>query len=95
MPMLPTGPIIVLFTDIQGSPTLWERDPEKLAAALQVHNSARLQAIQVNSGVVFTLFGEAFYMAWAEGIATTLENASSYFVSIEAHLTEAMENFSQ
>ena len=41
--MLPTGTITFLFTDIQGSTPLWEREPEKMADALQIHNAAQPQ----------------------------------------------------
>ena len=51
--MLPTGTVTFLFTDIQGSVTLWERMPELMAAALQIHTTVVRQAIQANGGIVF------------------------------------------
>jgi len=57
--MLPTGTVTFLFTDIQGSVTLWERTPELMASALQVHNSVMRQAIQANGGVVFKTVGDS------------------------------------
>ena len=61
---LPTGTVTFLFTDIQGSTPLWEREPEKMAAALQVHNQALRQAIEGNGGVVFKVVGDAFNAAF-------------------------------
>ena len=62
--MLPTGTITFLFTDIQGSTPLWERAPEKMAVALQVHNAALRRAIEANGGVVFKVVGDAFNAAF-------------------------------
>ena len=62
---LPTGTITFLFTDIQGSTPLWEREPEKMAEALQIHNAALRQAIEAHGGVVFKIVGDAFQAAFA------------------------------
>ena len=62
---LPTGTVTFLFTDIQGSTPLWEREPEKMAAALQIHNTVLRQAIEAHGGVVFKTVGDAFQAAFA------------------------------
>jgi class 3 adenylate cyclase len=62
--MLPTGTVTFLFTDIQGSVPLWEREPEKMAEALQIHNTALRQAIESNGGVVSKTVGDAFQAAF-------------------------------
>ncbi len=36
---LPTGTVTFLYTDIQGSTPRWEREPQKMPAALQIHNT--------------------------------------------------------
>jgi class 3 adenylate cyclase len=61
---LPIGTVTFLFTDIEGSTPLWEREPEKMAAALQTHNAALRQAIEAHSGVVFKTVGDAFQAAF-------------------------------
>ncbi len=61
---LPLGTVSFLFTDIQGSTPLWEREPEKMAEALQIHNRALRQAIEANGGMVFKLVGDAFQAAF-------------------------------
>lgn len=61
---LPTGTVTFLFTDIQGSTPLWEREPEKMAQALQIHNAALRQAFEANGGVVFKTVGDAFQAAF-------------------------------
>ncbi len=62
---LPTGIVTFLFTDIQGSTPLWERHPDLMAEALQLHNAALRQAIQANQGVVFKTVGDAVQAAFA------------------------------
>ena len=62
---LPAGTITFLFTDIQGSTPLWERAPEKMGAALQIHNAALRQAIETHGGVIFKTVGDAFQAAFA------------------------------
>ena len=57
--LLPLGTVTFLFTDIQGSVTLWERSPALMAAALQVHNIVLRQAIQGNEGIVFKTVGDS------------------------------------
>jgi predicted ATPase/class 3 adenylate cyclase len=61
---LPTGTVTFLFTDIQGSTPLWEHEPEKMAAALQVHNTALQEAIAAQGGVVFKTVGDEFQAAF-------------------------------
>jgi class 3 adenylate cyclase len=62
--MLPAGTVTFLYTDIQGSVPLWEREPEKMAAALQIHNAALRQAIEANGGAAFKTVGDAFQVAF-------------------------------
>jgi class 3 adenylate cyclase len=73
---LRSGTVTFPFTDIQGSTPLWEREPEKMAAALQVHNAALRQAIQANGGWVFKIVGDAFQVAFAtapQALQTAIE----------------------
>jgi predicted ATPase/class 3 adenylate cyclase len=64
-PAYPQGTVTFLLTDIEGSTPLWERQPEKMAEALQIHNMALHQAIEANSGAVFKIVGDAFQAAFA------------------------------
>ncbi len=58
MSSLPTGTITFLFTDIEGSVPLWERDPAAMEIALQVHNAVLNQSIAGHGGVVFQIVGD-------------------------------------
>src|SRR3990172_4397277 len=64
MSSLPTGTVTFLFTDIEGSTPLWERDPKRMAAALQVHHHALRQAIQDYGGTVYKTVGDSFQAAF-------------------------------
>jgi predicted ATPase/class 3 adenylate cyclase len=58
MSNLPTGTVTFLFTDIEGSTTLWERDPAAMEASLQIHNTVLNQSIAGHGGVVFQVVGD-------------------------------------
>ncbi|HPP46515.1 MAG TPA: HDOD domain-containing protein, partial [Accumulibacter sp.] len=52
--------VTFLFTDIEGSTGLWERQPEAMRLALQRHNVLLAQAIAQHHGYVFKTVGDAF-----------------------------------
>jgi predicted ATPase/class 3 adenylate cyclase len=85
--MLPTGTVTFLFTDIEGSTPLWEREPEKMAAALQVHNAALRQAIEAHDGVAFKTVGDEFQVAFP-----TAPQALSSAIQAQRLLQEASWN---
>ena len=53
MPDLPSGTVTFLFTDIEGSTALWERDIEAMAAAVASQIALLDSAIQTHDGVHF------------------------------------------
>ena len=64
MSELPAGTVTFLFTDIEGSTTRWEREPEAMRAALARHDALMRQAIAAGNGQVFKTVGDAFYAAF-------------------------------
>ena len=60
----PTGTVTFLFTDIQGSTSLWESDPDAVRPALARHDQIVRQAITQHSGYVFKTVGDAFCAAF-------------------------------
>jgi class 3 adenylate cyclase len=65
---LPIGTITFLFTDIVGSTPLWETQPERMAAALQIHHATLRDAIEAHGGVVFKTVGDAFQSAFSTAL---------------------------
>ena len=49
-----------LFTDIEGSTSLWELEPQAMRVALQRHNGLLSSAIAGHRGCVFKTVGDAF-----------------------------------
>lgn len=85
---LPSGVVTFLFTDIEGSTTLWERDPEGMRAALARHDAILHAAITANGGQVFKLIGDAFQAAFTEP-------AQAVMAALEAQRRLAAESWGQ
>jgi class 3 adenylate cyclase len=55
----PTGTVTFLFTDIEGSTKMWERNPSVMQKALSRHDEILSSAIEANGGYVFKTVGDA------------------------------------
>jgi len=74
-PGLPSGTVTFLFTDIEGSTSLWEQMPEAMRAAVAQHHAILRQAIEANGGLVFQVIGDAFQAAFrlaSDGLCAAL-----------------------
>ena len=60
----PTGTLTFLFTDIEGSTKLWERDSSVMQVALARHDEILRSAIEERGGYVFKTVGDAFCAAF-------------------------------
>ena len=65
MAALPTGTVTFLFTDIEGSTRLWERDASAMHSALARHDEIVRSAIEGRDGHVFKTVGDAFCCAFS------------------------------
>jgi len=65
MPDLPGGTVTFLFTDIEGSTALWERDRNAMRAAIERHPALLRTAISQHQGTVFKVVGDAVQAAFA------------------------------
>ncbi len=61
---LPSGTVTFLFTDIEGSTALWEREREAMVAAVDRHLVLLDAAIQAHGGVHFKTVGDAVQAAF-------------------------------
>jgi predicted ATPase/class 3 adenylate cyclase len=64
MPDPPTGTVTFLFTDIEGSTRMWERDVGAMRVALARHDEILTRTIQERGGFVFKTGGDAFFVAF-------------------------------
>ena len=55
---LPTGTVTFLFTDIEGSTTLWEQQPAAMRAALVRHDALVEAIVGAHDGAVVRPRGE-------------------------------------
>lgn len=61
---LPRGTVAFLFTDIEGSTPLWERDRQAMAGAVARHLALLATAIQAQGGIPFKTIGDAMQAAF-------------------------------
>jgi predicted ATPase/class 3 adenylate cyclase len=64
MPDLPSGTVTFLFTDIEGSTALWERDRDAMEVAVDRHVVILQEAIAAQDGVLFKTIGDAIQAAF-------------------------------
>src|SRR5215204_3343228 len=64
MPDLPSGTVTFLFTDIEGSTALWERNRAAMAAAVERHLHLLRAAITDQGGVHFKTVGDSAQAAF-------------------------------
>jgi len=58
--------VTFMFTDIEGSTRLWERDATTMRSALERHNTILATAIRAHGGYHFKTIGDAFEAAFAD-----------------------------
>ncbi len=79
---VPTGTVTFLFTDIEGSTSMWENYPTQMEAALARHDEILRTAVEARGGYVFKTVGDAFCAAFStakEGLEATLAAQRAFF----------------
>ena len=72
---VPHGTVTFLFTDIEGSTSMWEKCPAKMRGALARHDEILRASVEASGGYVFKTVGDAFCAAFAtarEALEATL-----------------------
>ena len=64
-PLLPTGTVTFLFTDIEGSSSLWEQHPLAMQAALARHDALLRHAIDASNGRIVKTTGDGVFAVFA------------------------------
>jgi predicted ATPase/class 3 adenylate cyclase len=68
--------VVHLFTDIEGSTSLWEREPERMGAALQAHDAVLKAAVGPRRGRVVKSTGDGIHAVFddaADAVAAALQ----------------------
>src|SRR5215204_6403418 len=60
-----TGTITYLFTDVEGSTSLWEKNPNAMSEALSRHDEILRTSIKAHYGHVFKTVGDAFHATFS------------------------------
>lgn len=79
----PRGMVTLVFTDIEGSTALWEREPRGMRLALDLHNSAMRHALEAHDGYEVKTQGDSFMVAFTSEI-----NAVSWCLAVQRSLRE-------
>ena len=74
---LPAGIVTFLFTDIEGSTRLWERDAAAMRPALERHNTILGDAIRAHGGYHFKTIGDAFQAAFLDPVAAVAASVAA------------------
>jgi predicted ATPase/class 3 adenylate cyclase len=84
----PTGTVTFLFTDVEGSTELWDKDASAMERALEHHDEVLRSAIEARDGFVFTTAGDSFAAAFdrADSAALAAMEAQSQLAGVSAAL---------
>jgi predicted ATPase/class 3 adenylate cyclase len=85
--MLPTGTVTFLFTDIEGSTQLWEKNPEGMKGALAKHDAILRSSIESEHGHVLKTTGDGVCAVFGTALEA-VKAAISAQHSLQAHPTE-------
>jgi class 3 adenylate cyclase len=72
----PTGDVTIVFTDVQGSTSIWEACPSDMKKALDIHDMIMRQCYTDHNGYEITTEGDAFNLAFqhpADALAFALQ----------------------
>ena len=76
MPVLPTAPLTFVFTDVEGSTSLWDTSPEAAAKAMELHDQLMWASIDNWDGAFVKGTGDgilAVFAAAADALAAAVE----------------------
>ena len=66
VPAAPSGTVTIVFTDVQDSTKLWDRDPEMMRRVLTAHDAIMRSAIARRGGYEVKTEGDAFMVAFSD-----------------------------
>ena len=63
-----TDDTTLLFTDIEGSTRLWERETERMSVALARHDAMARTAVEDHGGIIVKMTGDGFLAAFGDAL---------------------------
>jgi class 3 adenylate cyclase len=94
MPVLPSGTVTFLFTDIEGSAALWERDQKAVAEAVNRYFQLLRAAIEAHGGVLFKTVGDAGQAAFPTApaaVAAALDAQRTFLTASWSNTVEPLQ----
>src|SRR5262249_3660311 len=83
--------ITFLFTDIEGSTQLWERDAARMQAALARHDALLRKAVESNAGTVVKMIGDGMHAAFSDPLAAVVAAVDIQRAMAEPGTAEGLE----
>jgi class 3 adenylate cyclase len=65
----PSGTVTFMFTDVEGSTRMWQRDEPAMRAALARHDNLLRQAVTEHAGSVFSTMGDGLAAAFTSALS--------------------------
>jgi class 3 adenylate cyclase/DNA-binding XRE family transcriptional regulator len=93
-PILPSGTVTFLFTDIAGSTQLWEQHRAAMPAVLARHDALLRDAITTHGGQIFKTVGDAFCAAFvraSDALAAALDAQPAIQIELCANTQSAID----
>lgn len=84
MEAAPTGLVTLVFTDVEGSTSLWEAAPEAMREALGVHDRVMRERLAAHHGYEVKTEGDAFMVCFQDSAA-----ALAWCLDVQVRLQEA------
>jgi len=69
LPQLPSGTVTFLFSDIEGSTSLWDHSPDLMAGAIKRHAQVFRSATEAAGGHLYKSVGDSFCAAFKAATA--------------------------
>ena len=82
----PSGVVTFLFTDVEGSTELWERDESAMDDALARHDLVMRRVIKEHGGHVFSTAGDSFAAAFAAPVEAAIAAVEAQRAVVEVGL---------
>lgn len=75
--------ITFVYTDVQGSTSIWEIDPASMSLAIRLHDSTIRESLARHNGYEITTEGDAFHIAFHDAV-----DAVAFCLDVQTELTK-------